>query len=127
MVQICSDDAYFYLTEPDNKQNNRLWLNTRPTEGIERPLYDKKVYVTCQVEGFIRESYKKYYFQQDGASSHTSFHEKFMDKNKWPLRSPELNLCDFHVWSYLKSSVYNLLPKTLDELKSNIKREMKNI
>ena len=45
MVLICSDEAYIYLTEPDNKQNNRLWLNTRPTEGIERPLFDEKVLV----------------------------------------------------------------------------------
>ena len=33
MRLICSDEAYFCLTEPVNKQNNRLWLTTRPTEG----------------------------------------------------------------------------------------------
>ena len=35
MRLICSDEAYFCLTEPVNKQNNRLWLSTRPTEGIK--------------------------------------------------------------------------------------------
>ena len=47
MRLICSDEAYFYLTKPVNKQNNRLWLKTRPTEGIERPLIDLKVLVWC--------------------------------------------------------------------------------
>ncbi len=35
---VCSDEAYFYLTESINKQNNRKWLNTRPLESTERPL-----------------------------------------------------------------------------------------
>ena len=38
MRLICSDEAYFCLTEQINKQNNRLWLSTRPTEGKEQPL-----------------------------------------------------------------------------------------
>jgi hypothetical protein len=166
MRLICSDEAYFCLTEPVNKQNNRLWLSTRPTEGIEQPLYDQKVLVWCAMsskriygpyffEGtvnqhsyhrmlidffwpkVVREDYKKYYFQQDGASSHTAkkvqnylrskFGDKFMDKNRWPPRSPDLNPCDFYLWGYLKARVYNPLPKTLDELKSNIRREIEKI
>ena len=49
--------------------------------------------------------YNCYYFQQDGAKPHTAkkvqswllekFGEKFMDKNKWPPRSPDLNPCHF--------------------------------
>ena len=42
-------------------------------------------------------------------------------------RSPDLNTCDFYLWGYLKSKVYNTLPKNLDELKSNIEREIKSI
>lgn len=81
--------------------------------------------------------YKKYYFQQDGASPHkativqnwlkSKFHDKFVDKKKWPPRSPDLNPCDFFLWGYLKSLVYNPLPKTLDDLKANIEREIKKI
>jgi hypothetical protein len=33
--------------------------------------------------------------------------------------------CDFYLWGYLKSVVYNPLPKTLDKLKANIEREIK--
>jgi hypothetical protein len=50
-----------------------------------------------------------------------------VDKKKWPPRSPDLNPCDFYLWGYLKSVVYNPLPKTLDELKANIEREIKKI
>jgi hypothetical protein len=81
--------------------------------------------------------YKKHYFQQDGARSHTAksvqtwlgerFGNKLVHKDLWPPRSPDLNPCDFFLCGYLKSKVYNPLPKTLDELKENIEREIKKI
>lgn len=81
--------------------------------------------------------YEKYHFQQDGATPHTatavqtwlgqSFKEKFINKNLWPPRSPDLNPCDFFLWGHLKEVVYNPLPKTLDELKANLEREIKKI
>ena len=46
---ICSDEAYFYLTLPINKQKNRMWSNSRPLEGIEMPLHDQKVLVWCAI------------------------------------------------------------------------------
>lgn len=161
---ICSDEAYFYLTLPLNKQNNRIWAFEQPIEGIEVPLQDEKVLVWCAIsaekiygpyffESYVNqqnylemlknffwpkhlrtEEYKKYYFQQDGATSHTAnsvqnwlsnkFSKKFIDKHQWPPRSPDLNPCDFFLWGYLKAKVYNPLPKTLDDLKENIKREI---
>jgi len=82
-------------------------------------------------------SYEKYWFQQDGAPAHTAiigqewlsskFGTKFIDKNKWPPRSPDLNPCDYFLWGYLKERVYTPLPKNLDELKTNIERESKKI
>ena len=42
-------------------------------------------------------------------------------------RSPDLNPCDFYLWGYLKSVVYNPLPKTLDDMKANITREIGKI
>lgn len=51
------------------------------------------------------EEYEKYIFQQDGARPHTTravqtwmkekFGRKFIAKEKWPPRSPDLNPCDF--------------------------------
>jgi hypothetical protein len=80
---------------------------------------------------------EKYYFQQDGATPHAAnivqkwlsdrFKDRFIDKSKWPPRSPDINPCDFFLWGHLKSRVYNPLPSTIDDLKSNIEREIKNI
>ena len=79
---------------------------------------------------YYTTDYRKYYFQQDGTTTHKAnmvqewlgdhLSTKFIDKKKWPPRSPDLNPCDFYLWGYLKSVVYNPLPKTLDELKENI-------
>ena len=83
------------------------------------------------------QSYQKYYFLQDGAPSHTSnqvqewlstkFGTKFINKNQWPAHSPDLNPCDFFLWGYLKSRVYNPMPKDLADLKSNLDREVKKL
>ena len=44
-----------------------------------------------------------------------------------PPRSADLNPCDFYLWGYPKSMMYNPLPKKLDDLKANIVREIKKI
>ena len=46
---IFSDEAYFYLSLPVNKQNNRIWIDQAPCQGVERPLNDKKVLVWCGI------------------------------------------------------------------------------
>ena len=46
---IFSDEAYFYLTLPNNKQNNRYWSDSAQEYGIEKPLKDKKVLVWCAI------------------------------------------------------------------------------
>ena len=70
--------------------------------------------------------YEKHYFQQDGVSPHTAkavqtwlkskFGNKFIPKDLWPPRSPDLNPCDFYLWGYLKSvmCVQPYVKKTLD-------------
>jgi len=55
------------------------------------------------------------------------FCDKFLPKLKWPPRSSDLNPFDYFLWGYLKGRVYSPLLKTLDDLKSNIDREIKNI
>jgi len=164
---ICSDEAYFSLTLPLNKQNNRIWADSQPVIGIETPLHDKKILVWCAISAtklygphFFSETvnqfnylsmlqdffwrshsktldYKKYYFQQDGATPHTAiavqtwltskFGDKFVEKKMWPPRSPDLNPCDYYLWGHLKKTAYNPLPKTLEELKANIVRDCKKI
>lgn len=80
------------------------------------------------------------WFQQDGATAHTSrismrlLRETFPGRlisNRgdipWPARSPDLAPCDFFLWGYLKSIVYNNRPATLEALKNNIRDEIANI
>ena len=80
-------------------------------------------------------------FQQDGAPPHCSndsmawlrehFGERLISRKaefKWPPYSPDLNPADFFLWGYLKDRVYsNPAPKTVEELKRNIKREAKKL
>jgi hypothetical protein len=74
------------------------------------------------------------YFQQDGATCHTSnasmaliqsfFDDWIISKNLWPPRSPDLTSPDFLLWGYLKERVYTTRPRTLDDLKDNITNEI---
>jgi hypothetical protein len=43
---------------------------------------------------------------------------------EWPARPPDLNACDFFLWRYLKSKVYEKKPRTTEDLKQNIREEV---
>ncbi|XP_060851646.1 uncharacterized protein LOC132930005 [Rhopalosiphum padi] len=75
------------------------------------------------------------WFQQDGATCHTSgttialIREKFDGRiisirgdQQWPPRSCDLTPCDFFLWGYIKSLVYANKPRTLFDLKQEIRR-----
>jgi Helix-turn-helix domain (DUF4817) len=75
------------------------------------------------------------WFQQDGATCHTSgetialLHEKFPHRlislrgdQSYPPRSCDLTPCDFFLWGYAKSRVYQNKPRNLVELKQEIQR-----
>lgn len=80
------------------------------------------------------------YFQQDGATSHTAdismttlrngfeacLISRFGDIN-WPARSPDLSVCDFFLWGFLKFKVYQTRPRNLHELKQRITEEIQMI
>lgn len=80
------------------------------------------------------------WFQQDGATAHTArcsielLRENFPNRLislrgdlPWPARSPDLAPCDFFLWGYLKSVVYNDRPRTLVHLKDNIRKAIADI
>jgi hypothetical protein len=99
---IFSDEAYFPLTQPLNRQNNRIWAKEKPSEGLEYLPYDQKVSVFCAISStkvygpyffstkvnqynyleMLRDwlwpkllktcGYWDFYFQQDGAPAHTA-------------------------------------------------------
>ena len=45
----------------------------------------------------------------------------------WPPRSPDLSICDYFLWGYLKARVYEHKPRTLDDLKEAIRVEVAQI
>ena len=45
----------------------------------------------------------------------------------WPPRSPDLSICDYFLWGYLKARVYEHKPRTLENLKEAIRVEVAQI
>jgi len=79
---------------------------------------------------------REMWFQQDGATAHTArvsmevvrrmfpqhVISRFGDVS-WPPRSPDLLICNFFLWGYLKSRVYTNRSRTIEELKLSIRQE----
>ena len=49
------------------------------------------------------------------------------DGISWPARSPDLTLCDYFLWGYLKAEVFKHRPRTLQALKDAIRLEVARI
>ena len=77
------------------------------------------------------------YFQQDGATSHTShanmteihsfFSDCFILKGLWQPPLPDLSPPDYFFWGYLKGGVYQNKPRTVDSLKANITEDIQAV
>lgn len=80
------------------------------------------------------------YFQQDGATCHTTrenitflqskFPQRVISRNSdfnWPPRSCDLTPLDFFLWGFLKSRVYANKPQTINDLKNNIQVAIREI
>jgi len=77
------------------------------------------------------------YFQQDGATFHTShasmaeiqsfFGNRVISKGLRIPRSPDLTPPDYFLWGYLKGGVYQNKPRTIDALKANITEEIQAV
>jgi hypothetical protein len=77
------------------------------------------------------------FFQQDGATCHTSndsiaeiesfFEDRIISEGLWPPRSPDLTPPDFFVWGILKGRVYGNRQRTLQDLQNNIEGEIQVI
>ena len=80
------------------------------------------------------------WFQQDGATPHTSneslawlqqcFPDRLISRRcdpQWSPHSPDLNTPDFYMWGYLKDRVYGNNPQTIPELKTAITAAIRTI
>jgi hypothetical protein len=71
---------------------------------------------------------------QDNAIAHTAnnsmvavqkaFDERIKSQGFWPPLSPDLNPCDFYLWSTLKEKVYVNNLQSLKQLQENIRHEI---
>ena len=92
------------------------------------------VYTTEFVDQLDDDELRNGYFQQDGATCHTSndsmteiesfFDDRIISKSLWPPRSPELSPPDFFLLGVLKGKAYANKPRTIQELENNIRREI---
>jgi hypothetical protein len=100
-----------------------------------------------RVEPVLREfdNFDQIVFQQDGASAHfggipwlrRNFPARWVGRGlvrypapyAWPPRSPDLTVCDFFWWGYLKAKVYppKKTYRTLTELKAAIIRAAQEV
>ena len=87
------------------------------------------------VNQLLPEELESGYFQQDGATAHTTrenlrYLEEFYDDRiislranpEWPPRSPDLTPLDFSVFGWMKDSIYKNRVHTLEELMDKITR-----
>lgn len=115
-----------------NEQGNTITVNS------DRYVEMLRTFVTPELNNF--QHVQEYWFQQDGATSHTARQSMEVVRElfgncvisrfgniPWPPRSPDLSVCDFFLWGYLKSKVYTTRPRTLDELKQRIRDEIHSI
>jgi len=155
---IMSDEAWFHLSVHVHSQNTRYWAAENPHLVHEEPLQDQKIGVWCAMSGtriigpiflnrtvntevymnifeefcaqLTEEERKSFFFQQDGATCHTSrvslrrvhdvfSEERTVSKTLWPPRSPDLTTCDYFLWGHLESTAYESNPHTIQELKDN--------
>src|SRR5271167_868342 len=75
-------------------------------------------------------------FQQDGASSHTSNEAQemcentfffFLNKERWPPNSPELNPLDYSIWANISSNINYKKVTSVKKLKQEIRKSIKSI
>ena len=77
------------------------------------------------------------YYQQDGATCHTSnasmrefesfFQDRIISKNLCTPISPDLTPADFFLWGLLKDKVYKNTPHTIEQLKDAIRQEIQAV
>ena len=137
-------------------KNGEIWCAVSPTtiigpyflqeDAAQTTTVNENRYVDLLTNFFFPElcrrrvSLRRTWFQQDGATSHTArismevLRQKFPGRSisrfgdiPWPLRSSDLTSCDFFLWRYPKSKVYINKPRTLHELREEIRRAMREL
>ena len=85
-------------------------------------------------------AFRRVWWAQDGAPAHRRIivrdrlQELFRNRviafgqpREWPPRSPDLPPCDFFLWGYLKSRVYQTPPQNLENIRNRITAEVHSL
>ena len=120
-VTICSDEAHFYLSGMVNKQTSDIGhkiilVNSTNDHFIVRRLSFgvSTSHTSRRSLGILQDMFPSQVISLRGDIG-------------WPPRSPDLNPCDFFLWGYVKSKVYEHRPSTLEHLKAAITEEINAI
>jgi len=138
------------------KHKQRQWISGQAGHGVIGPYFfenEERITMTVTLDRYVEmlqsfvapalnnfQQLHEAWFQQDGATSHTAkqsmaavqelFGNRVISRFgdiPWPPRSPDLSVCDFFLWGYLKNRVYTTRPRTMDELKQRIQDEIRGI
>ena len=128
--------AKYWFLDPDNEEQN-ISCNSQN--------YVAMLKSTLLPAMARRGDRDRLWYMQDGAPAHHSNHalsflrEKFGDQLialgtkdnpipvSWPPHSPELNVCDYWLWSYLEMKVKKRKPNNRDELISFVDDEINRL
>lgn len=161
-----TDEGWFHLNGYINSQNYRTWATENPHVTVETSLHPIKIgvwvaisrarivgpiffnttinaerYRTIILDNFLNQlddvELTTGYFQQDGATAHTSretllyleqfFHGRLISRGLWPPRSPDLTSCDSFLFAHLKNKIYRNRLHTLEELQEAILGEIQHL
>jgi hypothetical protein len=77
------------------------------------------------------------YFQQDNDTAHNTlnsmrtlqmvFNDRIISTGLWPSRSPDLSVCDFHLWGNLGGKVYRNALRTTETPENKIRNVVVSI
>ena len=111
----------------------RLYVNINILKGstINADVYVNRILPFAKREGAKLFGRRRWLFQQDGATSHTSnksqkwcknnFH-LFLDKHHWPPNSPDLSPLDYFFWNEVENNMTITPFMKINEFKEEIKR-----
>jgi hypothetical protein len=130
---VNSQNSRYWATEnphglheqPLHDQKIGVWCGVSATRIIGPIFFDSTVNTDVYLailekcySQLIEQEREYCFFQKDGATNYASdcersltrVHEMFtaertVSKGLWPPRSPDLSICDFYLWGYLKGRV----------------------
>jgi hypothetical protein len=146
------------ISKPLHSEKVTVWAAMHKGQKLIGPFFfedENEKSVSISSETYIKTALKPFWntlgrrkdikketewFQQDGATPHTSrdsmawLQRHFPGRHvsnkavvSWAPHSPDLSPLDFMLWGHLKSKVYVNKPDTIQNLKAAIRKEMKGI